>query len=94
MKIVAFGALSLVLLGCEASVPVEVAPVPASAGGQVFVLQPVEMREEALSAGPGAAFELADLFVDERGCYYGRTDGRLAPLADVTGAQICALASG
>ncbi len=89
MKIVAFGALSLVLLGCEAPAPVEVAPAPASAGGRVFVLQPVEARGAVLSAGPAAAFELADLFVDERLCYYGRTDGVMAPLADATGGQIC-----
>jgi len=91
VKVLAIGALSLALLGCQAPVPVpvDVTVVPASMEGRVFILQPVETRGEALSAGPGAGFELADLFVDGRLCYYGRTNGVMAPLMGATGAQIC-----
>jgi hypothetical protein len=54
-----------------------------------MALQPVQTRGEALSDGPGAAFDLADLFVDGNLCYYARTNGVMAPLKGADGAQIC-----
>ena len=88
MKIIAYAALTLALFGCEAEAPAPMS-VPASGGASVMVLRPVETREEALSAGPGAVVDLANLLVDDRLCYYARVDGAIAPLTDTTGAQIC-----
>jgi hypothetical protein len=88
VKIFAYAALTLALFGCEAEAPVPM-NAPAFVGASVMALRPVETRGEALSAGPGAAFDLADLFVDDNLCYYARTNGAIAPLTGSTGAQIC-----
>ncbi len=63
-------------------------------GASVMALQPVVSRGAALSTGPGAAFDLADLFVDDNRCYYVRQNGRITLLTGATGVQVCAPASG
>ncbi len=85
MNRVYYLAISLALLGCETEAPAPMS-APDSAGAS---LQPVENRGEALSAGPGAAFDLADLLMDSNFCYYTRTNGTIAPLMGTSGTQIC-----